>query len=157
MTFPAVRRILPLAALGSALLISSACGGGSDSVGPIVVTGNYTLQSVNGALPFRIYHGDKTGTWLFDVLSGTLALNADNSFNEVLNFHVTPPPPDVQSDTAVTTAGTYAIQGTNITFTTAGPIGQNYSWHGTVAAGHITYSDPFFSDVPGGITAVYVK
>ena len=154
MTFSTKLRLFVIAVLASAF--SSACGS-SDSTSPMVVPGNYSLQSVNGSLPYRIYHGDKTGTWLFDVTSGTLALKADNTFSEVMAFHVTPPPPDVPGDTAVTTAGTYAVHGGNITLTSDGPLGTTYSWNGTVAAGSLTYTDPQFSDVPGGIVAVYVK
>ena len=90
-------------------------------------------------------------------MSGTLAIKTDNTFSEVMTFHVTPPPPDVPGDTAVTTAGTYEVHGSAITLTTEGPFAQTYSWNGTVAAGNVTSSDPQFSDVPGGIVAVYVK
>ena len=149
-----LRRFFSLASIASALLSATACG---DSVAPIDVTGNYTLQAVNGSLPYRIHHVDESGETLFDVVSGTLALNANDTFSEVLTFHVIPPPPDVPGDTSVTTVGTYVVHGGDITFTTGHEPAPTYSWNGTVVAGNVTYVDPLFSDVPGGIIAVYVK
>ncbi|HEX6627289.1 MAG TPA: hypothetical protein VF105_05000 [Gemmatimonadaceae bacterium] len=73
--------------------VAIACGS-DDPISPIAAaSGSYTLQTVNGVLPFRIYHTDASGETTFDLVSG----------------------------------------------------------------GRITYTDPLFSDVSGGITAIYAK
>jgi hypothetical protein len=136
--------------------IAAACGGGD--VGPPSFLGDYSLQSVNGDLPFRIYHNDTDGQWIFDVVSGTLVLNADKTFKEILVYHVTPPPSaqgPFQSETP--TEGKYTVNGSTITFIYSPDNRPTYSWRGTISDGALTYTDPLFTDVEGGVTAVYVR
>ena len=83
---------MKLKSLGVIALIAFAASCGGGDVGPPEFLGEYSLHSVNGNLPFRIYHNDTDGQWIFDVVSGTLVLKADNTFKEVLVYQVTPPP-----------------------------------------------------------------
>ena len=138
------------------LSVAFACGS-DDPISPIVAaSGSYTLQSVNGVLPFRIYYNDPSGVATFDIVSGTLLLNESGAFHEVLNYHVIPPAPEAPSDTAVVTDGFFQLDGKTITFTVTNQFGP-YSWGGTVSRNRVTYTDPQFTDVGGGLTAVYVK
>jgi hypothetical protein len=146
---------LPYAAMAALILMVSACNG--DSTSPFAsVAGNYVLQSLNGQLPLRFTHTDASGTSTVDIMSGTLAIATDGTFGEVLQYHVTPPA-GAAFDTPVVTQGTFTLEGTTITFTFQPSGGQAYVWTGTVAASEITYTDPAFADVAGGLTAVYTK
>ena len=139
------------------LSVAFACGS-DDPISPIAaVSGSYTLQTVNGVLPFRIYHSDASGQATFDIVSGSLVLNTSGTFHEVINYHVIPPSPEAPSDTAVETNGFFELRGGAITFTVLNPFNQPYTWAGTVTSGRVTYTDPLFSDVNGGVTAVYVR
>jgi hypothetical protein len=154
----AVPEYVRLQTLGAAALIvvAAACGGGD--VGPPSFLGDYSLRSVNGDLPFRIYHNDTDGQWIFDVVSGTMVLNADNSFKEILVYHVTPPPTAQEPfQTETPTEGKYSVDGSTVTFTYSPDNRPPYSWRGTILDGTLTYTDPLFTDVDGGVTAVYFK
>ena len=141
------------------VLLAAACGG-DNSVAPIPqvgdAPGDYVLQTLNGQLPLQFTVTDASGETIVDILSGTLVLTASGSFREVLNYHIVPPAPASAYDAPAITDGTYSVNGANITFT-FNPSGSAYTWSGTVATGSITYTDPGFPDVPGGLTAVYTK
>src|SRR6185437_13106548 len=78
-----MRRHSLLVLFVSTLLLTSACGG--DTAGPLVTArGTYTLQTINGVLPLRLFHNDASGQTTIDIVSGTLTLNANATFREVL-------------------------------------------------------------------------
>ncbi len=148
---------LSYAAMAALILIASACN--SDSTSPFAnVAGNYVLQSANGQLPLRFTHTDATSgqTTTIDIMSGTLSIGTNGTFEEVLQYHVTPPSAAAY-DAPVVTSGTFTIDGTTITFTFHPAAGQPYVWTGTIGASEITYTDTAFADVTGGLTAVYTK
>ena len=134
-----------------------ACGS-DDPISPIAAaSGSYTLQTVNGVLPFSIYHSDGSGQTQFDLVSGNLVLDMSGTFREEIHYHVIPPAPQSPGDDTVTTNGFFKLNGRAITFTVLNQFKQPYTWAGAVASDRITYTDPLFSDVNGGITAIYVK
>lgn len=140
-------------------MLSAAIACGSDDpISPIAAaSGSYTLQTVNGMLPFRIYHSDASGEATFDIVSGSLELNTSGTFHEVINFQVIPPAPEAPGDTAVATDGFFELRGGAILFTVLNHFNQPYTWAGTVASDRVMYTDPRFTDVSGGITAIYVR
>jgi hypothetical protein len=120
------------------------------------VAGSYTLTSANGQLPLRYFHTDATGQTTVDITSGTLNLAKTGLFEEILQYHITPPSPNAPYDAPVQVNGTYRVDGSAITFTYLPFSGPPYSWGGTVGVGTVTYMDPAFVDA-GGLTAVYSK
>lgn len=144
------------AALGCALLASSCRDPGQFE--PLAgVAGSYTLTSANGQLPLRYFHNDLTGQTTIDIISGTLVLSRNGVFQEILQYHVTPPAPAAPQDRSAQIDGTYRLDGTTITFTYLPVTGAPYSWSGTAGTMTVTYTDPAFPDLAGGLTAVYSK
>ena len=151
-----IRRIASFVwALACALLASSCHDPGVFE--PLAdVAGDYTLTSANGQLPLRYFHSDATGQTTVDITSGTLVLTKTGTFQEILQYHVTPPSPGIPYDAPAQVDGTYRLDGSTITFTYLPATGAPYSWGGTVGAGTVTYTDPAFVDA-GGLRAVYSK
>ena len=153
-----IRRIASFVCALSCVLFASSCRdpGVFDPLGD--VPGDYTLTSANGQLPLRYSHNDPaTGlTTTVEITSGTLLLTRTGTFQEILQYHVTPPPPDAPYDKLVQVDGTYRLNGSNITFTYLPFTGSPYSWGGTVGVKMVTYTDPAFVDA-GGLTAVYSR
>ncbi len=155
-------RFVSLVSAAACLVLASACKSTEGVVNPYVaIAGSYTLLTANGELPLRFLHTDAgTGQLLtVDLVSGTLSLAATGTFHEGLQYHVTPPAPAAPYDPELaTTDGTYTVNGSTITFTyVPSSNGQPYSWGGTVGTGTLTYTDPIFTDLAGGLTAVYTK
>lgn len=152
-------RILSLVSAAATVLLASACGGDNTGVNPVgSAPGDYVLQTANGQLPFQFSHIDAAGDiTTFDILSGTLVLRTSGTFEEVLQYHVAPPSPQPAFDQPLVTDGTFRVDGAIITFTLALSGGQSYSWGGTIGTGNVTYTDPSFTDIPGGLVAVYTK
>jgi hypothetical protein len=151
------RRIASFVWALSCVLFASSCRdpGVFDPLGD--VPGDYTLTSANGQLPLRYFHNDPAlGQTTVEIRSGTLALSRTGTFEEILQYHVTPPPPDAPYDAPVQVDGTYRLEGSNITFTYLPSNGSAYSWSGTVGVKMVTYTDPAFVDA-GGLTAVYSR
>ena len=121
------------------------------------VAGSYTLTSANGQLPLRYFHTDANGQTTIDITSGTLVLNRNGTFQEILQYHVTPPSPGAPQDRSAEIDGTYRLEGTTLTFTYLPITGAPYSWSGTAGTMSVTYTDPAFPDIAGGLTAVYSK
>lgn len=147
-----------LKTVGTIALVAAAAACGGGDVGPPSYLGEYSLHSVNGNLPFRIYHNDTDGQWIFDVVSGRLVLNADKTFKEVLVYQVTPPATaEAPFQTDTPTEGKYSVDGSTVTFIYSPDNRPPYVWYGTISDGTLTYTDPLFTDVDGGVTAVYFK
>ncbi len=92
-----------------------ACAGDSTSPNNSVLanpTGVYSLSTVNSqALPFLLGQNDTASAQL---TSGAITLHSDGSFLDVLDVQVTVPSgTTTQSDTL---AGTFAVQGSTVTF-----------------------------------------
>ena len=153
-----IRKVASFVCALSCVLFASSCRdpGAFDPLGD--VPGDYTLTSANGQLPLRYFHNDPaTGqTTTVEITSGTLALSRTGTFQEILQYHLTPPPPDPPYDAPATVEGTYRLDGSNITFTYLPFTGPAYSWGGTVGVKTVTYNDPAFVDA-GGLTAVYSR
>ena len=152
-----IRRIASYVWALSCVLFASSCRdpGAFDPLGD--VPGDYTLTSANGQLPLRYFHNDPAlGQTTVEITSGTLSLSRTGTFEEILQYHVTPPPPDAPYDAPVQVDGTYRLEGSTITFTYLPLNGPAYSWGGTVGAKMVTYTDPAFVDA-GGLTAVYSR
>ena len=97
------------------VLLLGACGGDSTGVNGDA-TGTYTLQSIGGHfLPYTVFTSSTTE---LTFKSGSLTINADNTFSETTDFNQT----DTSSGQAVVTsatstcAGTYAQRGNGFTF-----------------------------------------
>ena len=107
-----MRRLIGLAAL----LMLVACGG--DSTGPNAdVTGNYTLQTVNGAsVPAVVFQDSQEKD---ELTAGNINLNADKTWSGNLTARVT----DLMSGATGTFSapgnGTYTSSGGTITLTDA--------------------------------------
>ena len=150
-------RVVSFVAAAACLVLASGCKSTEGVVNPyIAVAGSYTLLTVNGQLPLRFQAG-VSGETTVDIMSGILALTATGTFQEVFQYHVTPPPPAVAFDGPSATSGTYRLDGSNVTFTYIPGSGGPYSWSGTIVDGTLTYIDPGFPNVTGGLTAVYTK
>jgi hypothetical protein len=152
-----IRRIASFVWALSCVLFASSCRdpGVFDPLGD--VPGDYILTSANGQLPLRYLHNDPAlGQTTVEITSGTLALSRTGTFEEILQYHVTPPPPDAAYDAPVQVDGTYRLEGSNITFTYLPFNGPAYSWGGTVGVKTVTYDDPAFVDA-GGLRAVYSR
>jgi hypothetical protein len=153
-----IRKIASLVCALSCVLFASSCRdpGAFDPLGD--VPGDYTLTSANGQLPLQYFHTDPaTGqTMTVEITSGTLSLSRTGTFQEILHYHVTPPPPGVPHDDSAQVDGTYRLDRSTITFTYLPFNGSPYSWSGTVGVKMVTYTDPGFVDA-GGLTAVYSR
>jgi hypothetical protein len=150
-------RVFSFVSAVACLVLASGCKSTEGVVNPyIAVAGNYTLLTANGQLPLRFQAG-LSGETTVDITSGILMLTATGTFQEVLQYHVTPPPPAIAYDGPSPTSGTYRLDGSNVTFTYIPGNGGPSSWGGTVADGTLTYTDPNFPNITGGLTAVYTK
>lgn len=153
-----IRRIASFVWALSCVLFASSCRdpGAFDPLGD--VPGDYTLTSANGQLPLRYVHNDPaTGqTTTVEITSGTLSLSHTGTFQEILQYHVTPPSPDPPYDAPAQVDGTYRLDRSNITFTYLPFNGAPRSWGGMVGVKSVTYTDPAFVDA-GGLTAVYSR
>jgi hypothetical protein len=152
-----IRKIASFVCALSCVLFASSCRdpGVFDPLGD--VPGDYTLTSANGELPLQYFHNDPAlGQTTVEITSGTLSLTRTGTFEEILQYHVTPPPPNAPYDAPVQVDGTYRLDGSNITFTYLPSTGSPYSWSGTVGVKMVTYHDPAFVDA-GGLTAVYSR
>jgi hypothetical protein len=108
-------RSLAYVATFAALTAAAACGGDSPSAPatPKTPDGSYAITTVNGkSLPVAIY-ADTNFTW--EVTGGSLALLTDGRFSVVRTYRQTiPGSVETFMDS---TAGTWVLSGTSITFT----------------------------------------
>jgi hypothetical protein len=119
----------------------AACGGDS-STSPGVVTGTYSLQSVNGSpLPFTVI---QIGADKYEIISDVIVLNEGGSFSETTNDRTTQN--GVVTTSTITDAGTYTLTGTAITLVST----QSGTINGSVNNGTLTLTDQ-------GVVAVYAK
>jgi hypothetical protein len=110
----------------AAIAMLAACG--SDSTGPSTanVAGTYTLTAVNGSsLPYTVPHtGENTGI----VQDATITLGADSTYlvtaDGTLNGF---------EGALFTDEGTYSVSGSQVTFTSAAILGEQYTAHVTGA------------------------
>lgn len=145
------RRLTSITALAAAALISGACGG-DKSTGPRSVAGVYTLQSVAGrGLPATIVDETVTDSVTGQqvrvvgvVTGGTVTLVQSGQYTAALGTTVSiagqPASPQPVAD-----AGTYAVSGTTITFTSTA--GQGVTT-GSISNGTITVSQDLVDGAP---------
>jgi hypothetical protein len=98
-----------LAAFG--VLLLSACGGSDTTTVNGDLTGTYTLNSINGVLPFTIALDPNTNATF---TAGTFTIVADGTFTDILDYHT-----DSSGGTIFNTStcvGTYTQQGNSLTF-----------------------------------------
>lgn len=133
-------------ALATVLAFGAAC---SDDNSPNTAhVGAYPLVSVSGdPVPSVVF---AAGTYTLEVLSGTLTLNSNNTYNEVLVYRETDNGVSTTSP-PVSCPGTYRISGSTITLTAtetadcdSGPYTAQFSGGNTVTV-----------DYGEGIVAVY--
>ena len=149
-----IRKIASFVYALSCVLLASSCRDPGPFDPLAKVAGSYTLASANGQLPLRYFHTDMNGQTTVDLTSGTLVLTNRGTFEEIIQYHLTPAT-GAPYDLPAQVDGTYRLDKSNITFTylsTNGP----YSWTGVVGEGTVTYHDPAFVDA-GGLDAVYTK
>jgi hypothetical protein len=129
-----LRRTYLSLAMGAVL---AACGGDS-STGPesANVTGTYALQTINGqATPVTII---QIATYRLEVVSGSLAINTNNTFSNTLTYRETDSGQIVTGSETCT--GTYSRNGNSVTFNEADVVntecGDTYT--GTVSGNNLT-------------------
>lgn len=107
-------------------IFASAC---SDSSGPESITGTYTLRTVNGmALPYLVATETSGGvTSKVEVVDGSATLNENKGYTSSITARQTVG--SSVNTTVSTSMGTYAVNGTAITFTAA---------DGVISAGTLT-------------------
>jgi hypothetical protein len=132
-------RTKPLALILGAALFAAACDD-KDLVNVITdgFLGTFSLQSANGnALPAVV--ADSVSPPLrIEVLSGSLVLRADRTFDDVVDFRNTLG--GIVSTSQTACSGTYTIDGREITFTETGTAPCNQVFVGTLDAGTISAS-----------------
>ena len=96
------------------LVVAAACGGDSPTEPtPTSVAGTWRLQTVNGSvLPFLV---GQVGADKLELTSDVLTVAASGSFTQMTQFRVTASGQVSTED--VPDAGTYALNGTAVTFT----------------------------------------
>lgn len=129
-------------ALALAVALSvSACGGDS-STDPGSITGTYTLRTIAGSpLPYVL---SEIGTTKYELLDDAVTLNANGTYTEISHTRATVN--GQVSTTPSTDSGSYAVSGTDITFTSL----DGSTVTGTVGAGTLTIPT-------GGGPAIYAR
>jgi hypothetical protein len=134
-----MRRMFVLLAFAAAV----SCGGGDSSTSPsdTTVSGTYTLRTVNRLpLPYTVAQNDSV---TIQLLSDAFTLTEAKTWTELATRRATV---SGQATTdSVTDAGTYVLNGTNITLISA-----NGSTDGTVGGGVLTLAND-------AVIAVYQK
>jgi hypothetical protein len=143
-----MKRILMLAFAAALSLGASAC---QDTTSPgTVLSGTYTLRTVNGQQPPVILTADPTGRT--EVIAGEIQIDRDGTYTDVVTYRDTPTggPPGIPYDDAI--YGTWALSGSTLQFTDSQNPGLPY--YATVEGGEL-----YFVNVSGGVqyTTVYSK
>jgi hypothetical protein len=123
-----------LAAL-AVVTLGSACSSSSSGPG-VTQIGTYTLVSVNGAPVPAVTQSD--ATIKTEVLSGTLVVNSDDTFNESRQGRITLSGGTPSLITA-TQSGTWSTSGTQLSFV-AGTALNPVNFTGTYVSGTLTYT-----------------
>jgi hypothetical protein len=143
--------------LAAVVATLAACGSDKKTVtGPTDVSGTYMLSSVDGdALPFTV---PNNSTNAIVVQSATVTLGSDNSY--VLSGTGTSDGGDPQQ--VVADAGTYALSGSTVTFTSSAHPGLIYT--GTVTSGagstsvlQVAVPGAFAGSTNTSFTLIFVK
>lgn len=146
-----LRRLLLLTLLATG---AAAC---SDSTGPdpyTTITGDYTLQSING-LPLPVELLNFVGVYRLLQVSGTMTLNVDNTFRETDTLREIFPDStgaSVTADTTIVLTGRWEAQDTAIILTTTR---DNSVLFGSVRRGRLTLHYESASD--SIFTLLYIK
>lgn len=129
-----MRRILVLATAFAIV----ACGGDGPTSPSNQPAGSYSLIQVNGAsLPATFFQNSAGHV---EVVSGTLVLRPDGSYTETRNNRLVYVSGATES-TSLVENGTYAITGTQVTFTIPASGSQGaLSYTGAISGGSVTYT-----------------
>ncbi len=120
----------------------AACGGDGINDPGNSVAGTYSLKTVNGAaLPAVIF---ETGVYKVEVVAANYVLAAAGKFSTTATFRETES--GVATQSTDTTTGTYAVNGTTITFTDS---------DGEVFSAVLSGNDLKFTE--DGLTAVFTR
>ncbi len=143
-----MKRILMLAFAAALSLGASAC---QDTSSPgAVLSGTYTLRTVNNQQPPVILYADPTGRT--EVLGGQIQINRDGTYVDVATYRDTPAggAPGIPYDDTI--YGTWALSGSTLQFTDELHPGDPY--FATVEGGQL-----YFVNFSGGVqyTTVYSK
>jgi len=143
-----MKRILMLAFAAALSLGASAC---QDTTSPgAVLSGTYTLRTVNGQQPPVIVYADPSVRT--EVLSGEIEINRDGTFTDVVTERDTPTGgvPGIPYDDVI--YGTWALSGSTLQFTDTQHPGNQYL--ATVDGGQL-----YFVNYANGsqYTLVYAK
>lgn len=119
-----------------------ACGGGHDATAPVdpsaAIAGSYTLTKVNGSTLPAIYFQNSAGT--ITTTGGSLTLRPDHSYIQSVSLTATYTGGSPQPQT-VNENGTFAVTGSQITFTVpASAGGSALSYTGAVSGGIVSYT-----------------
>lgn len=143
-----MKRILMLAFAAALTMSASAC---QDTTSPgAVLSGTYTLRTVNNVTPPVILSADPTGTT--EVLGGQIQINRDGTFTDVATYRDTPAggvPGAPYNDTIY---GTWSLSGNTLQFNDASDYTNTY--YATVSGTQLV----FVNYVSGtSYTSVYSK
>lgn len=124
-----MKRILMLAFAAALTVGASAC---QDTTSPgAVLSGTYTLRTVNNQQPPVLLYADPTGRT--EVISGRIDINRDGTYTDVVTYRDTPTGgvPGIPYDDVI--YGSWALSGSTVQFTDADHPG-----------------DPYFATIDGG-------
>jgi hypothetical protein len=125
------RRLRRGAVAVTAALLAAGCTRDAPLEPDEPVVGTYQLTAVNGEAPPQVIVQVAQGT--LEVLGGSLVMNADHTFTELLQVRSTPAGGEAETSDAEI-SGTYSVSGRTVTFASeAGP------WQGTASDGSMVY------------------
>jgi len=130
-----MKRILMLAVVAALSVGAGAC---QDNTSPgAVLSGTYTLRTVNNQQPPVILYADPTGTE--ELLGGYIQLNRDGSYTDVVTLRDTPPggaPGQPYDDTI---DGTWSLSGNQLQLTDVTAPGNPY--YATVSGSSLIFQN----------------
>ncbi len=130
-----MKRILMLAFAAALTLGAGAC---QDNTSPgAVLSGTYTLRTINNQQPPVILYADPTGTE--ELLGGYIQLNRDGSYTDVVTLRDTPPggvPGQSYDDTI---NGTWSLSGNQLQLTDVTDPGNPY--YATVSDNNLIFQN----------------
>jgi hypothetical protein len=143
-----MKRILMLAFAAALSVGASAC---QDTTSPgAVLSGTYTLRTINGQQPPVIVSADPTGRT--EVIAGEIEINRDGTYTDVATYRDTPTGGAAGIPYDDTIYGTWALSGSTLQFTYSQNPGNPY--YATVEGGQL-----YFVNYSGSTqyTTVYSK
>jgi len=143
-----MKRILMLAFAAALSVGASAC---QDTTSPgAVLSGTYSLRTINNVAPPVILYADATGTT--EVLGGQIQINRDGTFIDVVTYRDTPPGGVPGAPYNDTIDGSWSLSGNTLQFNDASNLSNVY--YATVSGNQLV----FYNTASGSsYTTVYSK